>query len=67
MCCINKTDTNLSEKEISQKVTPVVDGEYFPVAKKLLQEAKKSISISMFVVKGNGKIDTLLKEREVKL
>lgn len=64
---VNKTDTDISEKEISNKLIPVVDREYFPVTKKLVQEAKKSISISMFVVKGNGKIDTLLKEREVKL
>ncbi len=59
---VNKTDRDISEKEISQKVTPVVDGEYFPIAKKLIQEAEKSISVSMFVVKGNGKVDTLLKE-----
>ena len=37
--------------EISYKIVPVVDRDYFPAAKKLIQEAEKSICISMFVMK----------------
>ncbi|MCK4330815.1 hypothetical protein KAX02_13340 [candidate division WOR-3 bacterium] len=62
--CINKTNTDISEIEISYKVVPIVDREYFPVAKKLIQEAEKSVSISMFVVKSGMKVDTLIKELE---
>jgi len=44
------------------KIVPVVDKQYFPSVLKLIQEAKTSISISMFVVKSGMKVDTLVKE-----
>jgi len=37
--------------EILDEIVPVVDRDYFPAAKKLIEEAKKSICISMFVMK----------------
>ena len=53
--CIAKTDGGILGKEISHKIIPVVDRDYFPVAKKLIQEAEKSICISMFVMKRGEK------------
>lgn len=41
--------------KISHKIVPVVDRDYFPTAKKLIQEAKESIYISMFVMKRGKK------------
>ena len=41
--------------EISDKIITVVDRDYFPAAEKLMQEAKKSICISMFVMKRGKK------------
>ncbi len=52
----------ISDKETSSSIVPIVDREYFPVAKKLIRKAKKSISISMFVVKSGKKVDALIKE-----
>ncbi len=60
--CRAGTDVVISEKEISCRIIPIVDREYFPAAKKLIQEAEKSVSISMFVVKSGIKVDTLIKE-----
>ncbi len=60
--CLAQTNKNISEKEVLSKIIPVVDKEYFPVAKKLIQEARKSIFISMFVVKRCWKVDILIEE-----
>ncbi len=52
----------ISGEETSCRIVPIVDREYFSVAKNLIREAKKSISISMFVVKSGRKVDALIKE-----
>ncbi|MCD6595380.1 hypothetical protein J7L68_06875, partial [bacterium] len=41
---------------------PITDREYFPTAKKIIQQADKSISISMFVVKKGEKVNSLIEE-----
>ena len=53
--CMAKTDVGILGKEISHMIIPVVDRDYFPAAKKLIQEAEKSICISMFVMKRGKK------------
>ena len=53
--CIAKTDMGIFGKEISHKIVPVVDRDYFPAAKKLIQEAEESIYISMFIMKKGKK------------
>ena len=58
--CIAKTDGGILGKEISHKIVPVVDRDYFPTAKKLIQEAGKSICISMFVMKRGQKINSFV-------
>lgn len=57
---MNKID--ISKKGISHRVIPVVDREYFPIAKKLIQGAEKSIYISMFVVQRGKKVSGLIKQ-----
>jgi len=57
-----KSDIDIFQKGVLPKIVPVVDRQYFPNVLKLIQEAKKSISISMFVVKSGMKVDTLIKE-----
>ncbi|HDD44729.1 MAG TPA: hypothetical protein ENG63_07720 [Candidatus Desulfofervidus auxilii] len=52
----------ISEKEISHKIIPVVDRKYFPIAKELIQTAKESIYVSMYVVKGGKKVHDLIKQ-----
>ena len=53
--CTTKTDGDILRMKISHKIVPVVDRDYFPTAKKLIQEAKESIYISMFVMKRGKK------------
>ena len=53
--CMAKTDMGIFGKEISHKIIPVVDRDYSSTAKKLIQEAEKSICISMFVMKRGKK------------
>ena len=53
--CIAKTDIGISGKGISSRIIPVVDRDYFPTTKKLIQGAKESIYISMFVMKKGKK------------
>jgi phosphatidylserine/phosphatidylglycerophosphate/cardiolipin synthase-like enzyme len=57
-----QTHIDISKNEILTKIIPIVDREYFLIAKKIIQEAEKSVSISMFVVKSGIKVDTLIKE-----
>ncbi len=57
-----KTGINIYKKGVLPKIVPVVDRQYFPAVLKLIQEAKKSVSISMFVVKSGMKVDILIKE-----
>lgn len=58
--CIAKTDVGIFGKEISHRIIPVVDRNYFPVAKKLIQKAQKSICISMFVMKRGKKANSFV-------
>lgn len=58
--CIAKTDGGISRKEISYRIIPVVDRDYFPTAKKLIQGAEKSICISMFVIKRGKKVNSFV-------
>jgi cardiolipin synthase len=53
--CTAKTDGGIFEMEISNKIVPVVDRDYFPTATKLIQKAEKSICISMFIMKRGQK------------
>jgi phosphatidylserine/phosphatidylglycerophosphate/cardiolipin synthase-like enzyme len=55
-----KTDVGILGKEISHMIIPVVDRNYFPAAKKLIQEAEKSICISMFVMKRGKKVNSFV-------
>lgn len=58
--CMAKTDVGILGKEISHMIIPVVDRDYFPAAKKLIQEAEKSICISMFVMKRGKKVNSFV-------
>jgi len=58
--CIEKTNGGISGKEISYRIIPVVDRDYFPTAKKLIQGAEKSICISMFVMKRGKKVNSFV-------
>ena len=51
-------------EEITASIIPIVDREYFPEAQKLIEKAKKSISLSMFVVKRGNMVNLLIKEIE---
>ena len=53
--CTTKTDGGIWGMKILHKIVPVVDRDYFPTAKKLIQEAEESIYISMFVMKRGKK------------
>jgi len=55
-----KTDMGIFGNEISQRIIPVVDRDYFPNTKKLIQEAEKSICISMFVMKRGAKVNSFV-------
>lgn len=50
-----KTEGGILGNEISHRIIPVVDRDYFPAAKKLIQEAEKSIYIGMFIMKKGKK------------
>ena len=50
--------------EVTAPIIPIVDREYFPEAQKLIEKAKKSISLSMFVVKRGNMVNLLIKEIE---
>ncbi len=52
------------KNEMLSEIVPVVDREYYPTAKKIIREAKESVSISMFVVKRGVKVNNLIKELE---
>ena len=58
--CIAKTDIGISGKGISSRIIPVVDRDYFPTAKKLIQGAEQSICISMFVIKRGKKVNNFV-------
>jgi phosphatidylserine/phosphatidylglycerophosphate/cardiolipin synthase-like enzyme len=45
-------------------ITPIVDREYLPAAQKLIEQADKSICLSMFVVKREEMVNLLIKELE---
>ena len=51
-------------EEITASIIPIVDREYFPEAQKLIEKTKKSISLSMFVVKRGNMVNLLIKEIE---
>ena len=48
--------------EIISPIIPIVDREYLPAAQKLIEEAGKSISLSMFVVKRGEMVNLLIKD-----
>jgi len=50
--------------EVTAPIIPIVDREYFPEARKLIEKAAKSISLSMFVVKRGEMVNLLITELE---
>ncbi len=60
--CVAQTNANIYDGETSSRIIPITNREYFPTAKRIIQQADKSISISMFVVKKGEKVNSLIEE-----
>ena len=48
--------------EVVSPIIPIVDREYLPEARKMIEKARKSISLSMFVVKRGEMVNLLIKK-----